>query len=163
MIRALLSATLTERLGIERAADQLVDLGDRPGATHQAASCSPGPRQSLAGLHRRRGAGRCGSTQAVLGYRVTAASTVGTLTSRLHLRPVRQLDPICSASASSAARTVSMTSSSRSGLRTEATHGLAAGHCRPPRTSSPRSRKRQASAAAAVSPGRRRPAWRGTR
>ena len=33
-MRALLPATLTERLGIERAADQLIDLGDRPGAAH---------------------------------------------------------------------------------------------------------------------------------
>ena len=28
----LLAATLAERLGIEQAADQLIDLGDRPGA-----------------------------------------------------------------------------------------------------------------------------------
>jgi hypothetical protein len=37
----LLPATLAERLGIEQAADQLVDLGDWPGAAHQGASCSP--------------------------------------------------------------------------------------------------------------------------
>src|ERR687887_996800 len=30
----LLPATLAERLGIEQAADQLVDLGERPGAAH---------------------------------------------------------------------------------------------------------------------------------
>jgi hypothetical protein len=30
----LLPATLAERLGIERATDQLVDLGNRPGAAH---------------------------------------------------------------------------------------------------------------------------------
>jgi hypothetical protein len=30
----LLPATLAERLGIEQATDQLVDLGDRPGAAH---------------------------------------------------------------------------------------------------------------------------------
>ena len=30
----LLPATLGERLGLERAADELVDLGDRPGAAH---------------------------------------------------------------------------------------------------------------------------------
>jgi hypothetical protein len=34
----LLAATLAERLGIERAADQLVDLGGRPGAAR------PGPK-----------------------------------------------------------------------------------------------------------------------
>jgi hypothetical protein len=30
----LLPATLAERLGIEQAADQLIDLGERPGAAH---------------------------------------------------------------------------------------------------------------------------------
>jgi hypothetical protein len=30
----LLPATLAERLGIEQAADALIDLGDRPGAAH---------------------------------------------------------------------------------------------------------------------------------
>jgi hypothetical protein len=33
----LLPATLAERLGLERAADELVDLGDRPGAGHPGA------------------------------------------------------------------------------------------------------------------------------
>jgi hypothetical protein len=37
----LLPATLAERLGIEQATDQLVDLGDRPGAARSGASCSP--------------------------------------------------------------------------------------------------------------------------
>jgi hypothetical protein len=37
----LLPATLAERLGIEQATDQLVDLGDQPGAAVPAASCSP--------------------------------------------------------------------------------------------------------------------------
>ena len=35
----LLPATLAERLGIEQAADQLIDLGERPGAPTPAASC----------------------------------------------------------------------------------------------------------------------------
>ena len=30
----LLAATLAERLGIEQATDQLIDLGDQPGAAH---------------------------------------------------------------------------------------------------------------------------------
>ena len=54
----LLPATLAERLGIEQATDQLVDLGDRPGAAR------PGRKLLTAGpcagrrwrLHRRRGA-----------------------------------------------------------------------------------------------------------
>ena len=37
----LLPATLAERLGIEQATDQLVDLGDRPGRPVPGASCSP--------------------------------------------------------------------------------------------------------------------------
>ena len=37
----LLPATLAERLEIEQATDQLVDLGDRPGRPTPGASCSP--------------------------------------------------------------------------------------------------------------------------
>jgi hypothetical protein len=33
----LLPATLAERLGVEQAADQLIDLGPRPGAAHPGA------------------------------------------------------------------------------------------------------------------------------
>jgi hypothetical protein len=35
----LLAATLAERLGIQQAADQLIDLGERPGAAHPGRSC----------------------------------------------------------------------------------------------------------------------------
>jgi hypothetical protein len=75
----LLPATLAERLGIEETADQLLDLGDRPGAAR------PG-RKLLTLVHALAAGGdciddvellRCGSTQAVLGHRVMAASTVG--------------------------------------------------------------------------------------
>jgi hypothetical protein len=67
----LLPATLVERLGIEQGADQLVDLGDRPGAAR------PG-RKLLTLVHAMVAGGdcvddvellRCGSTQAVLGHR----------------------------------------------------------------------------------------------
>ena len=37
----LLPATLAERLGIEQATDQLLDLGGRPARPTPAASCSP--------------------------------------------------------------------------------------------------------------------------
>ena len=76
----LLPATLAERLGIEQATDQLVDLGDRPGAAQ------PG-RKLLTLVHALVAGGeciddvellRCGSTASVLGHRVMAASTVGT-------------------------------------------------------------------------------------
>jgi hypothetical protein len=76
----LLPATLAERLGIEQATDQLVDLGERPGAAH------PG-RKLLTLVHAMAAGGDCiddvellraGSTASVLGHRVMAASTVGT-------------------------------------------------------------------------------------
>jgi len=76
----LLPATLAERLGIEQATDQLVDLGDRPGAAR------PG-RKLLTLVHAMVAGGDCiddvellgcGSTGSVLGHRVMAPSTVGT-------------------------------------------------------------------------------------
>src|SRR5215204_7805241 len=76
----LLPAALAERLGIEQATDQLVDLGDRTGAAR------PG-RKLLTVVHAMVAGGdciddvellRCGSTPRVLGYQVMAASTVGT-------------------------------------------------------------------------------------
>ena len=75
----LLPATLAERLGIEQATDQLLDLGDRTGAAH------PG-RKLLTLVHAMIVGGDCiddvellraGSTASVLGHRVMAASTVG--------------------------------------------------------------------------------------
>jgi hypothetical protein len=75
----LLPAPLAERLGIEQVTDQLVDLGDRPGAAR------PG-RKLLTLVHAMVAGGdciddvellRCGSSQAVLGHRVMAASPWG--------------------------------------------------------------------------------------
>jgi hypothetical protein len=95
MIRALLPATLTERLGIERATDQLIELGDRPGAAH------PG-RKLLAWSTPV--AGGTASTTWTWALRIHPGGAWlsgngrlrrGDLTSRLHLRPVRQLDRIC--------------------------------------------------------------------
>jgi Transposase DDE domain group 1 len=92
----LLPATLTERLGIEQATDQLLDLGDRPGAAR------PG-RKLLTLVHALAIGGdciddvellRCGSTQAVLGHRVMAASTVGTWLRCFTFGHVRQLDKV---------------------------------------------------------------------
>jgi hypothetical protein len=93
----LLPATLAERLGIEQAADQLLDLGDRPGAAR------PG-RKLLTLVHALAAGGdciddvellRCGSTQAVLGHQVMAASTVGTWLRAFTFGHVRQLDRVC--------------------------------------------------------------------
>jgi hypothetical protein len=92
----LLPATLAERLGIERATDQLVDLGNRPGAAH------PG-RKLLTLVHPMVAGGdciddvellRCGSTGSVLGHRVMAASTVGTWLRSFSFGHVRQLDQL---------------------------------------------------------------------
>jgi hypothetical protein len=92
----LLPATLAERLGIEQVTDQLVDLGDRPGAAH------PG-RKLLTLVHAMVAGGdciddvellRCGSTGSVLGHRVMAASTVGTFLRAFTFGHVRQLDQV---------------------------------------------------------------------
>jgi hypothetical protein len=92
----LLPATLAERLGIEQAADQLVDLGDRPGAAR------PG-RKLLTLVHALVAGGdciddvellRCGSTASVLGHQVMAASTVGTWLRSFTFGHVRQLDKV---------------------------------------------------------------------
>jgi hypothetical protein len=91
-----LPATLAERLGIEQAADQLVDLGDRPGAAR------PG-RKLLTLVHALVAGGdciddvellRCGSTASVLGHQVMAASTVGTWLRSFTFGHVRQLDRV---------------------------------------------------------------------
>jgi hypothetical protein len=90
----LLPATLAERLGIQEAADQLIDLGERPGAAHPGAKLLTLVHGILAGgdciddvdmL-------RCGSTAAVLGHRVLAPSTVGTFLRAFTFGHTRQLD-----------------------------------------------------------------------
>jgi hypothetical protein len=95
----LLPATLAERLGIEQATDQLVDLGGRPGAAR------PGPKL-LTLVHAMVAGGdciddvellRCGSTASVLGHRVMAASTVGTWLRSFTFGHVRQLDRLTEA------------------------------------------------------------------
>jgi hypothetical protein len=92
----LLPATLAERLGIERATDQLVDLGERPGAAR------PG-RKLLTLVHALAVGADCiddvellraGSTASVLGHRVMAASTVGTWLRSFTFGHVRQLDKV---------------------------------------------------------------------
>jgi Transposase DDE domain group 1 len=90
----LLPATLAERLGIEQAADALIDLGERPGA-HR-----PG-RKLLTLVHSMIAGGdciddadllRCGATSRVLGHRVMAPSTLGTFLRTFTFGHVRQLD-----------------------------------------------------------------------
>jgi Transposase DDE domain group 1 len=90
----LLPATVVERLGIEQAADQLIDLGPWPGAAHPGAKVLTLVHGILAGgdciddvdvL-------RCGSTATVLGHRVLAPSTVGTFLRGFTFGHTRQLD-----------------------------------------------------------------------
>ncbi len=90
----LLPATLAQRLGLEQAADALIDLGDRPGAAH------PG-RKLLTLVHAMLAGGdciddadllRCGATSQVLGHRVMAPSTLGTFLRSCTFGHVRQLD-----------------------------------------------------------------------
>jgi hypothetical protein len=90
----LLAATLAQRLGIEQAADQLIDLGERPGAAR------PG-RKLLTLVHSLLAGGdciddadllRCGQTATVLGHRVMAPSTLGTFLRAFTFGHVRQLD-----------------------------------------------------------------------
>jgi hypothetical protein len=90
----LLPATLAERLGIEQAADRLIDLGNRPGAAN------PG-RKLLTLIHAMLAGGgciddadllRCGQTASVLGHRVMAPSTIGTFLRAFTFGHVRQLD-----------------------------------------------------------------------
>jgi hypothetical protein len=89
-----LPATLAGRLGIEALADELIDLGDKPGA-HR-----PG-RKVMTLLHSLMAGGDCiddadvlrsGSTSAVLGHRVMAPSTLGTFLRSFTFGHVRQLD-----------------------------------------------------------------------
>jgi Transposase DDE domain group 1 len=90
----LLPATLVARLGLEQAADQLINLGERPGAAR------PG-RKILTVVHSLVAGGdgiddvemlRAGASASVLGHRVMAASTVGTFLRAFTFGHVRQLD-----------------------------------------------------------------------
>ena len=90
----LLPATLVARLGLEQAADRLINLGERPGAAR------PG-RKILTVVHSLVAGGDCiddvemlraGASASVLGHRVMAASTVGTFLRAFTFGHVRQLD-----------------------------------------------------------------------
>jgi hypothetical protein len=91
-----LPATLSGRLGLEALIDGTLDLGSRPGAF------SPG-RKVMTLIHSALVGGdsiddadvlRCGSSQAVLGHRVMAPSTLGTFLRSFTFGHVRQLDRV---------------------------------------------------------------------
>ncbi len=89
-----LTGMLARRLGIEELANELVDLGDRPGGSR------PG-RKMMTLLHSMVVGGDCiddvdvlraGSSAEVVGHRVMAPSTVGTFLRSFTFGHVRQLD-----------------------------------------------------------------------
>jgi hypothetical protein len=90
----LLAATLAERLGIEQAADQVIDLGERAGAHRPGRKLLTLVHSMLAGGDCSDDAGRlrCGVTSQVLGHRVMAPSTLGTFLRSFTFGHVRQLD-----------------------------------------------------------------------
>src|SRR3954468_16306445 len=92
----MLPALLASRLGIEALVDERVDLGDRPGAAN------PGREGMTMVSARALGADciedcdvlRSGETDAVLGHRVSAPSTLGTFLRAFTFGHVRQLDRV---------------------------------------------------------------------
>jgi hypothetical protein len=90
----LLPATLAQRLGIEAVVDQLVDLGDRPGARRPGRKVLTLVHAILAGADCIDDADvlRTGATAAVLGHRVMAPSTLGTFLRSFTFGHIRQLD-----------------------------------------------------------------------
>jgi hypothetical protein len=91
-----LPATLAQRLGIEAVVDQMVDLGDRPGAHRPGRKVLTLVHALVAGADAIDDADvlRTGSTAAVLGHRVMAPSTLGTFLRSFTFGHVRQLDRV---------------------------------------------------------------------
>jgi hypothetical protein len=92
----LLPATLAERLGIEAVVDQLVDLGDRPGAHRPGRKVLTLVHAILAGADCIDDADllRTGQTARVLGHRAMAPSTHAMdVPAQLHLRPRPPVGP----------------------------------------------------------------------
>lgn len=92
----LLTSTLIERLGLERLVDQTVALGGRPGAAR--------PGRKVCSLLQAMALGadsiddcdvlRSGGTEALLGHRAMAPSTLGTFLRSFTFGHVRQLDRV---------------------------------------------------------------------
>ena len=92
----LLTSTLINRLGLERLVDETVDLGQRPGAAR--------PGRKVCSLVHAMALGadsiddcdvlRAGGTEALLGQRVMAPSTLGTFLRWFSFGQVRQLDRV---------------------------------------------------------------------
>jgi hypothetical protein len=92
----MLTATLSRRLGIERLVDETVELGGRAGAAR--------PGRKVLSLVHAMAAGadsiddcdvlRSGGTEAVLGHKAMAPSTLGTFVRSFSFGHVRQLDRV---------------------------------------------------------------------
>ena len=91
-----LTATLTERLGVEAVVDELVDLGERPGAHRPGRKVLTLLQAMVAGGDAIDDANllRTGRTQEVLGHRVMAPSTLGTFLRSFSFGHIRQLDRV---------------------------------------------------------------------
>jgi hypothetical protein len=95
-----LTATLSERLGLERLVDETVELGGRPGAAR--------PGRKVLSLVHAMAAGadsiddcdvlRAGGTEAMLGHKAMAPSTLGTFLRSFTFGHVRQLDRVLAGS-----------------------------------------------------------------
>src|SRR5712692_5204847 len=94
-----LTGTLAQRLGVEGLADQMIDLGRRPGAYRPGRKLMTLVHAMIAGADAIDDADvlRSGSTAQVLGHRVMAPSTLGTFLRAFTFGHVRQLDRVSEA------------------------------------------------------------------
>lgn len=92
----LLPATLAAHLGIENVANEVIDLGRRPGYFMPGAKVMTLVHAAIAGANCIDDANvlRAGASESVLGHRVLAPSTVGTFLRSFTFGHVRQLDKL---------------------------------------------------------------------
>jgi hypothetical protein len=90
----LLPATLAQRLGLEGLADELIDLGQRPGSARPGRKLLTLVHAMLAGADSIDDVAmlRAGATARVLGHQVMAPSTCGTFLRAFTFGHIRQLD-----------------------------------------------------------------------
>ncbi len=94
-----LTTTLAERLGLEGLVNEMVDLGDHPGAASPGRKVMTLVQSMVAGGDSIDDAEvlRSGATEAVLSHRVMAPSTLGTFLRSFTFGHVRQLDRVTEA------------------------------------------------------------------
>src|SRR2546426_6209118 len=91
-----LTSTLVNRLGLERLVDETVDLGERPGAARPGRKVCSLVHAMVLGADSIDDCDllRAGGTEALLGHRVMAPSTLGTFLRSFSFGHVRQLDRV---------------------------------------------------------------------